>query len=335
MVNDRFVIVEPTGENVHRAVHLLKAGECIGLPTETVYGLAADALNPEAVAKIFSIKERPSFDPLIVHLADAGQVDQVATEVDSRSRALMEAFWPGPLTILLPRRKVLPDLVTSGLPTVAVRCPGHPVAQGILQAFGGPLAAPSANKFGRISPTTPQAVLEELGDQVEMILDGGPCSRGIESTIVDASRGPLGLLRAGAVTVEDLEKVVGRVESVKHHGPPTAPGLLKSHYAPRTTLYVSEAPFEPGMIEAGGHGYLILSNPGMPSRDVLELSSSGNLQEAAARLFMLMREADMRGYKSIIAFRLPENGLGRAINDRLEKASSGAIIWREGEWWVS
>jgi len=328
------VIVEPNSENIAKAVEVLRSGECIGFPTETVYGLAADGLNPEAVTRIFEIKQRPSFDPLILHLADPDQLNEVVSDVTPLARQLADAFWPGALTLILPRQECVPDVVTSGLDTVAVRCPEHPVAREILQAFGGPLAAPSANRFGRISPTTPQAVEAELGDAVALIVDGGPCQRGLESTIVDCTESSPRIARQGAISQEEIEAVVGPVETMRQDGPPSAPGMLQNHYAPRTVLYLSDSPYHPEMAARTEHGYLVLQLHGPPQRTVLELSSTGNLPEAGQRLFSLMREADARGYRSIIAFPIPDQGLGRAINDRLEKASSGTVSWREGEWHI-
>lgn len=326
------VIVQPNPESLARAVDCLKSGQCIGFPTETVYGLAADGLNPEAVTRIFEIKQRPSFDPLILHLGDPDRLDEVVSEISPAARKLAEAFWPGALTLILPRQDSVPDVVTSGLETVAARCPEHPVAREVLQCFGGPLAAPSANRFGRISPTTPQAVEAELGDAVALILDGGPCQRGLESTIVDCTESSPRIARQGAISQEEIEEVVGPVETMRQDGPPTAPGMLKSHYAPRTVLYLSDSPYHPEMAARPGHGYLLLQLHGPPVRDVLELSSTGSLPEAGRRLFSLMREADARGYRSIIAFPVPDQGLGRAINDRLCKASSGIVSWKNGEW---
>lgn len=321
-----------TPETISNAVDLLNAGECVGLPTETVYGLAADGFNPEAIVKIFQIKERPSFDPLIYHLTEDADLSMVASDVPEIALKLTEVFWPGPLTLVLPKQLMVPDIATSGLPTVAVRCPDHEGARKLLQAFGKPLTAPSANKFGRISPTIAQAVQEELGDAVSLILDGGPCRCGLESTIVDCSGEELKLARPGAVALEDIEAVTGPLAVLPHDGPPSAPGMLKSHYAPRTTMYLSRDPFQPGMLAAGNHGYLVMTNTGNLSQDVLELSSRGDLSEAGVRLFGAMRVLDARGYQSIIAFPVLNQGIGRAINDRLQKASSGHVVWRDGRW---
>ncbi|MEM1157639.1 MAG: L-threonylcarbamoyladenylate synthase [Verrucomicrobiota bacterium] len=321
-----------TAESLAKAVKALQAGECIGLPTETVYGLAADGLNPEAVAKIFQIKQRPSFDPLIYHLAADMELSTVASDIPEEAQQLVKTFWPGPLTLVLPKQLTVPDVATSGLPTVAARCPDHDAAQTLLQAYGKPLAAPSANRFGRISPTTAQAVQEELGESITLILDGGSCRRGIESTIIDCTGETVKLARPGSLALEEIEQITGPLEVLSHDGPPSAPGMLKSHYAPRTVLYLSRETYQPGMRAGGNHGYLVLTNTGHPARDVLELSGSGDLVEAGVRLFGAMRELDARNYQSIIAFPVPDHGMGRAINDRLQKAASGYVVWREGNW---
>src|SRR5271163_382355 len=204
-------IVAPSAESISRAVELLRAGEVIGLPTETVYGLAGDGLNPAALARIFETKHRPLFDPLILHFADAESAFAVAEDVPEIARRLAEKFWPGPLTLVLRKKEIVPDLATSGLPNVALRVPAHPVAQALLRAFGGPLAAPSANRFGRISPTDAQAVRAELGDAVPLILDGGPCAVGVESTVLLLSKVQPVLLRAGGISLEEIQALVGPV----------------------------------------------------------------------------------------------------------------------------
>ena len=232
-------VASPTPEAISRAVELLRAGQVIGLPTETVYGLAGDGLNPAALARIFEVKQRPLFDPLILHFADAAGAFDLAEQIPTHARELAQRFWPGPLTLVLRKREIVPDLATSGLPHVALRVPAHPVAQALLRAFGGPLAAPSANRFGRISPTDAQAVHAELGDAVPLILDGGPCAVGLESTVLLLSENQPVLLRAGGVSVEEIEAIIG---SVQHATPvderPQAPGQLKHHYAPRKPLRV-------------------------------------------------------------------------------------------------
>ena len=231
-------IAAPTAEALARAVELLRAGEVIGLPTETVYGLAGDALNAAALVRIFEVKQRPHFDPLILHCIDAERAfTLVEGNIPEAARELAAKFWPGPLTLVLRKRDIVPDLATSGLPHVALRVPAHPVAQELLRAFGGPLAAPSANRFGRISPTDAAAVRAELGDAVPLILDGGPCTVGLESTVLSLAGDEPCLFRAGGISLEDLEAVVGRVRRPGAvDDSPQAPGQLRHHYAPRKPL---------------------------------------------------------------------------------------------------
>jgi L-threonylcarbamoyladenylate synthase len=306
-------------------VELLREGQVIGLPTETVYGLAADALNPAALARIFEVKQRPLFDPLIVHLAEAAGAWKLATAVPEIAHRLAARFWPGPLTLVLPKKDFVPDLATSGLPNVALRVPAHPVAQALLRAFDGPLAAPSANRFGRISPTDAQAVWSELGDAVPLILDGGPCGIGLESTVLDLSGASPVLLRAGGVPVEELEALVGPLERARPvDDKPAGPGQMKHHYAPRKPLRlvrtVAEIPAdaEPGWLAFD-------KQPAV--RDFLgvveNLSSSGDLREAAARFFCALRRLDDDPrVTAIYAIPLPDHGLGLAINERLTRAAS-------------
>jgi L-threonylcarbamoyladenylate synthase len=324
---------------VREACALLRAGEIVALPTETVYGLAADALNPEAVAKVFAAKERPSFDPLIVHISSRGDLKNVAIVPDEIAEAvgkLATAFWPGPLTLILPKHPDVPDLVTSGLPTVAVRQSAHPVFRAINKELGHPIAAPSANRFGRISPTSASAVMKELGGRIPLIVDAGACSEGVESTIIsiEAREGKkpiFRLHRAGPVTKEQLQDF-GKVEKVKEKPGdlPHSPGQLPSHYAPLTPLVLLEKPgdFKP----EPGKKYGLLSYRGeddnpyvaMHDWDIVEALSpgSGKLAEAAIRLFFVMRLLDEAGLDAIIAEPVSETGLGVAIMDRLRRASA-------------
>ena len=301
-----------------RAVELLRAGEVVALPTETVYGLAADALSPEAAARIFEAKERPFFDPLICHLPDGGWLEKMA-QVPAQDRALVTAltayFWPGALTLVLPRRPLVPDLVASGLSTVALRQSAHPVFQRVLDAFGGPLAAPSANRFGRISPTTAEHVVAELGGRILLVVDGGPCAHGVESTIVAVEQGTLRILRHGPVTVEELESF-GPVRLVSGGASLEAPGQMKSHYAPRTPLF--RAPWPPD----NSTGLLAWrsATPGFAAVEVL--SPVGDLREAAATLFAKLRRLDELGLERIVFEPVPEHGLGVAIMDRLRKGAA-------------
>ncbi|MEM6910759.1 MAG: L-threonylcarbamoyladenylate synthase [Verrucomicrobiota bacterium] len=336
--------IDPEGENygllAARAAGLLAAGELVALPTETVYGLAADALNQEAVAQVFAVKERPTFDPLIVHVRHEAQLREVAEvppEVEEALVLLLSEFWPGPLTFLLPKKPIIPDLVTAGLPTVAVRAPSHPVMRRVLKELGRPIAAPSANRFGRISPTSAPHVLEELGGRLPLILDAGACSHGLESTIIQLEPGPktkplARILRAGPVTPEDLKRFCKVELPRKRSGSgeaALAPGQLASHYAPRTPLRLVETPeeFQP----EPGKRYGLLSYKGDPKAGLLdktdwalvsELSPTvGKLAEAAVRFFFVLRQLDAAGLDEIIAEPIVEKGLGVAMMDRLRRAS--------------
>ncbi|MEL7091716.1 MAG: L-threonylcarbamoyladenylate synthase [Pseudomonadota bacterium] len=297
----------PDSDGVAQAAALLRAGRLVAFPTETVYGLGADARDGTAVAAIYAAKGRPSFNPLIVHVADMAQAQAIA-RFDDTAQRLADAFWPGPLTLVLP---LAPDhgiasLVTAGRDTVALRIPGHPLAQELLRAFGGPVAAPSANPSGRISPTRAAHVLAGLGDQINAVLDGGACPVGLESTIVGGH--PLALLRAGGVAVEDIEAVTGPLAAT---GPEiTAPGQLAAHYAPRVPLRLNAATAHVGETYVGFG----------PGTFDLNLSNTGDLAEAAANLFDMLHALDARGAPAAIA-PIPDTGLGRAINDRLRRAA--------------
>ena len=323
---------------VREATALLRAGEIVALPTETVYGLAADALNPSAVAKVFAAKERPSFDPLIVHIASRGDLKKVAivpAEIAETVAKLTATFWPGPLTIILPKHPDIPDLVTSGLPTVAVRQSAHPVFRAINKELDRPIAAPSANRFGRISPTSASAVMKELGGRIPLIIDAGACAEGVESTIIsieprDGKKPVFRLHRAGPITKEQLQEF-GKVEKVKEKTGdlPHAPGQLPSHYAPLTPFILLENPedFKP----EPGKKYGLISYRGEDDSPYVNLHDwetveslspgSGKLAEAAIRLFFVMRLMDEAGLDAIIAEPVSETGLGVAIMDRLRRAA--------------
>jgi L-threonylcarbamoyladenylate synthase len=308
---------------VASAVELLAAGECVALPTETVYGLAADALRSEAVVKIFEAKERPFFDPLIVHLPSREWLERIAHVETPLIARLIETFWPGPFTLVLPRREIVPDIVTAGLDTVAVRISAHPVFQEVARRFGKPLAAPSANPFGRLSPTTAEHVRDGLNGRIPLVIDGGPCAVGIESTIVALKGERLSVLRTGPVTAEQL-KVFGKVESPPCGATPQAPGQLKSHYAPRTPLHLPEHPTSNIQHPASNIGLLAFTTPSKNTDfGMVEiLSPTGDLREAAATLFAKLRRLDEAGLDFIFAEPVPEHGLGVAIMDRLRKAAA-------------
>lgn len=308
------------GMDLPLAVSLLEQGELVAIPTETVYGLAANALDPAAVARIFVAKNRPTFDPLIVHIADPAAMAVYAQEIPEAAEVLAAAFWPGPLTLLLPRKAIIPDLVTSGLERVGLRCPDHPLTRQLLSRLTFPLAAPSANPFGYISPTTAKHVNDQLGNRVGYILDGGPCRIGLESTIVGFEGGDPVVYRLGGTPVSAIESAVGPVRlSVSHSADPQAPGQLSSHYAPRTKLVMG---LPKGIQAADPASFAVISfSKDHGYRNQLILSPHGDTSEAAQNLFAAMRELDNAGLRVIYAEPAPVEGLGPAINDRLSRAS--------------
>jgi len=293
---------------------MLAEGFPVALPTETVYGLAADALSPGACARVFEAKERPLSDPLIVHIPSLEWLSRIAFPTPL-AFSLAQNFWPGPLTLVLPRQTLVPDIVTAGQDTVAIRMSAHPVFQEVVQTLARPLAAPSANRFGRISPTCAEHVMSELGGRIEMILDGGPCSHGIESTIVHVLEDKLQILRPGPVTEDEL-----RAFAPVFYGPSgiASPGGLKSHYAPRTKLVIEQSPKPRGP----RNGLLSWSQDGEGFWRTEFLSRAGDPREAAANLYGSMRRLDEAGLDLIIAEALPESGIGAAVMERLRKAAA-------------
>ena len=313
------------GTDLSKAAAFLKEGQLVAIPTETVYGLAANALQEAAVIRIFEVKNRPRFDPLIVHVANIKDIEAYASELPQDARRLAEAFMPGPLTLLLPKKSIIPDIVTSGSVWCAFRIPAHPMTRELLDLLDFPLAAPSANPFGYISPTTAAHVAHQLGDKIPYILDGGPCAIGVESTIVgfDAER-PI-VYRKGGLSVEAIEEVVGEVEIRAHsNSNPLAPGMLKSHYAPRIPMVIGN--LEAMRIKYEGQKIAVLAFQqgleGAPADAQIILSPSGDLAEAARNLFAGMRYLDALDADIILAELLPEFGLGRAVNDRLRRAAA-------------
>ena len=302
-------------ERVADAVAALRRGALVILPTETVYGLAADAGNAAAVARIFEAKGRPRFNPLISHVSDVAAADRLAV-LDDRARALAGAFWPGPLTLVAPIRPGagVSDLARAGLETVAVRVPAHPLARGVLRAFGGPVVAPSANRSGRPSPTTCADAVEETGAAAEVSLDGGPCFVGLESTVVAALDGELRLLRPGAVTRDEIEAAAGPLVADVPGDAARSPGRLAAHYAPDAPLRLEAAEPKPG------EAYLAFGRAAVGERS-WSLSPTGDLREAAANLFALLRAADRSRPQAIAVASIPDHGLGEAINDRLRRAA--------------
>lgn len=303
-------------QGVAEAARLLAGGEVVALPTETVYGLGGAALNPHACARIFEAKERPLYDPLIVHIPDLTWLGKLA-RISPLALRLAEAFWPGPLTMVLPRTELVPDLVTSGQNTVAVRMSAHPIFQQIVMAFGQPIAAPSANRFGRISPTHPDHVRAELDGRIPLIVDGGPCEHGIESTIVlVGDDDTLQILRHGPITEEQLQAFAPVREA--SDSAIAAPGNLKSHYAPRTPLDLVEVL----PIADSATGLLAWISSGEGFGHIEYLSKTQDLREAAANLYGAMRRLDESGITRIVAESVPETGLGAAIMERLRKAAA-------------
>jgi L-threonylcarbamoyladenylate synthase len=311
-------------------VELLRKAEIVALPTETVYGLAADALDPIAVAKIFEAKDRPRFDPLIVHLpgnAWLERVVRVPAQDEQLVLNLAAHFWPGPFTMVLPKRESIPEIVTAGLDTVAVRISAHPVFSEVVKAFGKPLAAPSANRFGHVSPTTAQHVLDELGGRVPLILDAGPTQHGIESTVVAVRDGKIDILRRGPITEEQLA-AFGKVDLIMPREKISAPGQLASHYAPKARLQLIDdaKSFSP---DENQRVALLAWNPVTKDERfvaVRNLSERRDLREAAANLFRYLRELDALDVDLIVAERVPDQGLGAAILDRLRRASGGSRL---------
>jgi L-threonylcarbamoyladenylate synthase len=307
-------------DDIAEAARLLRQGELVAFPSETVYGLGGDATNGRAVAAIFAAKGRPRFNPLISHLAEVAQAAELA-ELDERARDVAARFWPGPLTLVLPRRKdcVIALLASAGLDTVALRVPAHPVARALLAAFGRPLAGPSANRSGRISPTSAAHVRAELGDRIAAILDGGPCRIGLESTVLDLSGERPVLLRPGGIPVEELAALIGPVDRPRlgDRLAPRGPGMLESHYAPSLPLRLKAG--------APRSGEALLAFGAAPPQGYAEiewLSRTGDLAEAAANLFAALRALDRPEFSGIAVMPIPEHGLGAAINDRLRRAAA-------------
>lgn len=324
-------IVQPTAESIAAAAARMKAGELVTMPTETVYGLGADATNDRAVAAIFEAKGRPTFNPVIVHVAHRAQAEEIVT-FNIKARLLAELFWPGPLTMILPRRYDcnISRLCSAGLPTLAVRCPAHPVARQLIDALGRPIAAPSANASGTLSPTTPQHVAQSLGAKAGLILAGGKAQVGLESTVVDLSGDTPVLLRPGGVTLDELEMHLGEVlvetEAVNEN--PKSPGQLLKHYAPRTPLRLNAVDVRDGeaLLAFGSLRFMGMQGGGyakqkLPDGWLLNLSESGDLTEAAANVFAMLHALDGCGAQGIAVMNIPDTGLGLAINDRLKRAA--------------
>lgn len=320
-------IIAANNENIAIASEVIKSGGLVAFPTETVYGLGADGLNPIAVAKIFEAKNRPSFNPLILHISNKDELQKFALATDERIEKLINKFWPGPLTLVLPKHEIVPDIVTSGNPTVAIRMPNHSVALELIQKSGCPIAAPSANKFGHLSPTEAAHVEKSIGDKVDVILDGGKCTVGVESTIIQFIDGKFSLLRPGGLSREEIEKVIGKVEVVsKFSLRPNSPGQLPFHYAPTIPLYfLSE-----DLLEKYSNkkiGVLFFKDVRNQNRfhSIKVLSKNGDMKEAAANLFNFLHEFEKEEVDLILVEPVKEEGLGVAIMDRLKKGTARFI----------
>ncbi|MEO0478113.1 MAG: L-threonylcarbamoyladenylate synthase [Planctomycetota bacterium] len=323
-------VVEPTNENIRSLAEVLRDGGLVAVPTETVYGLAANGLDADACRRIFEAKDRPAYDPLILHLLEPGWIDRIAVGGEAVAR-LAERFWPGPLTVVLTKKPIVPDIVTAGLDSVAVRVPSHPAMRSLLAACDVPLAAPSANPFGYVSPTRAEHVVDGLGDRIDYVLDGGSCQIGVESTIVDLRdpERPV-LLRPGGVTPSQIRGVlgdrlaVGETASEVTEAAQAAPGQLSRHYSPKVRVELHHR-LEPAALpdRDTDEALVFLSRPGSPDLPSHWhwLSESGDLEEAAARLFALLRELDAGSFRTVHVELAPEEGLGLALNDRLRRAA--------------
>jgi len=324
-------MVAPTDESIEEAARILREGGMIAFPTETVYGLGANALDGRAVAGIFAAKGRPAINPVIVHVANRSEAEKYV-EADARAKGLMAAFWPGPLTLILPKKENsgISDLVSAGLSTIGIRMPSHPVALALLEKTGVPIAAPSANASGEPSPTTPRHVQESLGEKVPLILAAGACIVGLESTVLDLS-GPVPVIvRPGAVTAEDLEHYIGKVEyDLGAHDAPRSPGQLLKHYAPSIPVRLNAVDIAPGeaLLAFGSVKFMGVRGGGaakdLPEEKFRNLSDRTDLHEAAANLFSMLRDLDNPANTGIAVMNIPETGLGIAINDRLRRAAQG------------
>lgn len=317
------------GKDISKVKSLLERGELVAIPTETVYGLAGNALDINAVTKIFQVKDRPHFDPLIVHVANFESAKSLVEEIPPQAKLLARKFWPGPITILLKRKSIIPDLVTAGLNTVGIRCPDHSLTKQLLQYLSFPLAAPSANPFGYISPTQPAHVNDQLGEKIEYILDGGECKVGIESTIIGFDHARPTIYRMGGLSIEQIESVIGKVEVQLHStSNPQAPGQLKSHYAPTKKLILGNLDDLIKINQSKKIGVLSFQKirKDINSKNQRVLSPTGDIPIAAQNLFSCLRELDQLNIQFIVAEEVPDNGLGRAINDRLRRASAQETI---------
>lgn len=332
-------IVKADTNAIKQAAEIIRSGGVVAFPTETVYGLGADAFNPQSVVLIYEIKNRPRFDPIIVHIADLADIEKLCVNIDTRAKKLIKRFFPGPLTLVLLKSNLVPDIVTAGLPTVAVRMPAHPIALELIKEAGTPIAAPSANLFGRLSPTTAEHVYNQLGDKIELILDGGPCPVGIESTVLSLATEEPVLLRPGGIPIEEIETELNLPVKIETANPadskPKSPGQLSHHYMPKTPILLlkdsNDKSLEIEKMKNKKCGLLAFRKPDNIAEleeyyQAIEiLSPDGNLKEAAVNFFACLHRLDSARLDIIYAEPVPEIGLGRAIMDRLRKAASSFI----------
>lgn len=313
------------GTDILLAKQFLDKEEIVAIPTETVYGLAASAFSEKAINSVYTAKKRPSTNPLIIHVANKDWIYELAKEINEKAALLIEKFMPGPLTLLLPKKKLVPDIVTSGMPNVAIRFPDHPIANNLLKKLDYPLAAPSANPFGYISPTTAQHVYSQMNGKIPFILDGGKCTAGIESTIIGFRNGIPVIYRLGSVTISEIEYVVGPVTINADTSQTVVPGMLKKHYSPRTPLLLTQSIDEAlnkhigkkiGLLTYGTY------SPLLPEEHQIVLGTIANMSVIAYNLYSAMHTMDVAGYDLIIVKRLPDEGIGKSINDRLNRAST-------------
>lgn len=324
-------IKTPSPETIAEAAEIIRGGGLVAFPTETVYGLGANALDGIAVAKIFAAKNRPAINPVIIHVANRADAEKYVV-CDDRAKGLMAAFWPGPLTLILPKREEggVSDLVSAGLPTIAIRMPHHPVALSLIEEAGVPIAAPSANASGEPSATTPRHVLDSLGSNAPFILAGGACEVGLESTVLDLSGPDAVIVRPGAITADDLKEYLGVVPyDLGNHDKPRSPGQLLKHYAPSIPVRLNAVEVEAGeaLLAFGSLKFMGVRGGGfakdLPEKRLRNLSETGDLNEAAANLFRMLRELDGHGNTRIAVMNIPDRDLGIAINDRLKRAAQG------------
>jgi L-threonylcarbamoyladenylate synthase len=309
--------IHPDPAPIRAAADVLRAGGLVAFPTETVYGLGADALSPAAVARIYEAKGRPSYNPLIVHAADAEAARALAARWPAEAELLAAAFWPGPLTLILPRAASIPAAVTAGLPDVALRVPAHPVARALLAAAGIPVAAPSANRSTELSPTTAEHVVRSLGERVDVVVDGGPCAVGIESTVITLSSAVPTILRPGSVSADQLRAVIGEVAAggAKAGGALPSPGMMDRHYAPRATLRV----FDEGTVPSGRTAVLVIDAERHPEGDVVRMPPDAAAY--AARLYAALHEMDDLGYDTVLVQQVPDGPEWAGVRDRLRRAA--------------